>query len=649
MSTLPTPTLDDRRFQDLVDDAKRLVQRRCPEWSDHNVSDQGVTLIEAFAWMTDQLLYRLNRVPDRLYVKFLELIGVRLFPPSAARCPVTFWLSAPQASVVTIPAETEVATVRTESDAAIVFSTVDPLHIVPCSLIAAVSMTADDRAADHTAELGTDAGFFCFEAVPRTGDALLVGLSEAVPSCTVTLRLDCRLEGIGVDPDRPPIRWEASTGDGWARCVVDSDGTGGFNRDGETVLHVPAAHRTSILAGRRAGWLRARVVDAGDGTPGYRASPRILQIRSSTIGGTVEALNAAAIVGELLGSSHGVAGQRFPLQQRPVVATEEAPVLEVSADEGWEEWTHVDGFAESGPEDRHFLLDPVTGEVCLGPEVREPDGTLRRFGAVPPKGAVLRLRRYRTGGGRQGNVARAALCVLKSSIPYVDRVENRAAAHGGVDGEDIENAKRRGPMALHSRSRAVTLDDYVELAREAAPEVARVRCVPAGDGAAGGVRVLVVPAVQQEDGGRLRLEQLVPAESTLASIAAHLEQRRTIGARVTIQPPVYQGITVVARLRPRSRTIPQQVQAAALEALDRWFHPLRGGPDGSGWPFGRPAHIGDVYSVLQRVRGVEYIEDARLFAADPITGQRGTATQRIVLDPHALVFSYDHQVVVEGA
>ena len=111
---LPVPNLDDRRFQDLVDDAKRLVQQRCPEWTDHNVSDPGVTLIEAFAWMTDQLLYRLNRVPDRHYVKFLELIGVRLFPPAAARGEVTFWLAAPQPDTIRIAADVRASLRRWE-------------------------------------------------------------------------------------------------------------------------------------------------------------------------------------------------------------------------------------------------------------------------------------------------------------------------------------------------------------------------------------------------------------------------------------------------------------------------------------------------------------------------------------------------------
>ena len=110
---LPTVTLDDRHFQDIVDEAKGLIPQFCPEWTDHNVSDPGVTLIELFAWMTDLLLYRVNQVPDRMYVKFLEMIGVRLDPPRAARAPITFYLSAPQPGPVTITENTEVATVRT--------------------------------------------------------------------------------------------------------------------------------------------------------------------------------------------------------------------------------------------------------------------------------------------------------------------------------------------------------------------------------------------------------------------------------------------------------------------------------------------------------------------------------------------------------
>ena len=62
---LPEPILDDLRFQrDLVDEARRRIIRYCPEWTDYNVSDPGITLIELFAWMTEMTLFRLNQVPE---------------------------------------------------------------------------------------------------------------------------------------------------------------------------------------------------------------------------------------------------------------------------------------------------------------------------------------------------------------------------------------------------------------------------------------------------------------------------------------------------------------------------------------------------------------------------------------------------------
>src|SRR3954467_14576194 len=98
---LPVPNLDDRRFQDLVDDAKRFTQRRCPEWTDHNVSDPGVALIESFAWMVDMMLYRVTRIPERLPVRLLDLLGLPLRPPTSARVELALRLAAPATEVIT--------------------------------------------------------------------------------------------------------------------------------------------------------------------------------------------------------------------------------------------------------------------------------------------------------------------------------------------------------------------------------------------------------------------------------------------------------------------------------------------------------------------------------------------------------------------
>ena len=124
----------------------------------------------------------------------------------------------------------------------------------------------------------------------------------------------------------------------------------------------------------------------------------------------------------------------------------------------------------------------------------------------------------------------------------------------------------------------------------------------------------------------------MPSDDTLEKISRRLDECRVIGVRVLTEPPAYRGITVVARLRARARTNPTRLQEAALEALYRYFHPITGGPDGSGWPFGRPVQVGEVYAVLQSVRGLELVEDVRLFGADPITGQRGQSVPRLDLD-----------------
>ncbi|MER6438286.1 MULTISPECIES: putative baseplate assembly protein [unclassified Streptomyces] len=647
---LPSPNLDDRRFQQFVDDAKRYIQQRAPEWTDHNVSDPGVTLVETVAHMADQIVYRLNRVPEKNHLAFLDLVGITLFPPSAARTDVTFWLSAPQEEPIVLPVGTEAATLRTESEEAVVFATERQLTVVPTALRHLVVQHHGLPVTDRTADLAEGKDVLCFAEAPAPGDCVLFGLTTAVPHCAVALELDSRVDGVGVDPRQPPLVWEAWTEDGWTACEVDRDGTGGLNRPGDVVLHVPGGHTLSRTGGQEAGWLRCRVTDPLPDQPFYTTSPTVQAAAAFTLGGTASAIHAETVHDEALGESTGLPGQRLRLTRFPVVGDTPPVLLQTAERDGWTDWDVVPHFAASGPDDRHIALDAATGEISFGPAVREPDGTLRQFGSVAPKGAVIRARRYRTGGGRAGNVARGAVQVLRSSVPYVAEVVNREAARGGVDGETVAEAKTRAPITLRAQERAVTLRDYEELARRAAPETARITCLEGDEGEHGAyaVRVLVVPQAVPDPGGRLRFEQLVPGDSLLRRITRYLDERRLIGTRLAVGPPFYQGVTVVATVHAFRGVDTDRVRRQAHDALYRHLDPLTGGANGTGWPFGRPVQSGEVFAVLQRVPGVELVDAVQLHPADPLTGKRGDPTDRIDLEAPSLVFSFDHRVRVIG-
>lgn len=649
--SLPSPNLDDRRFQQFVDDAKRYIRQRAPEWTDHNVSDPGVTLVETVAHMADQIVYRLNRVPEKNHLAFLDLVGITLFPPSAARTDVTFWLSAPQEDVILVPAGAEVATLRTEREEAVVFATERDLAVVPCAMSHVVVQHHGQPVVHRTTDLVEGKDVLCFAEAPNPGDCMLIGLTAAAPHCALALELDSRVDGVGVDPRQPPLLWEAWTEDGWQPCEVDRDGTGGLNRPGDIVLHLPGGHVLSRNGGHEAGWVRCRATDPLPGQPFYTTSPSIRSVEAYTIGGTTRAVHAETVHDEALGEATGLPGQRLRLAHAPVVADDPPLLLQTTADHGgWQDWEVVPHFAASRPGDRHVTLDAATGEIAFGPAVREPDGTLRQYGAVAPKGAVVRAHRYRTGGGRGGNVARGAVQVLRTSIPYVAEVVNREAARGGVDGETVEEAKLRAPITLRAQDRAVTLRDYEELARRAAPETARITCLEGEEGRHGAyaVRVLVVPQAVPDPGGRLRFEQLVPGDALLGRITRHLDERRLIGTRLAVGPPYYQGVTVVATVHAFRGVDTDRVRRQAHDALYRHLDPLTGGADGQGWPFGRPVQTGEVFAVLQRVPGVELVDQVVLHPADPLTGKRGDPTDRIDLERPSLVFSFDHRVRVMG-
>src|SRR3954467_2785878 len=77
---IQSPQLDDLRYDAVVQQLLRRIPVYAPEWTDWNDSDPGVTLIQLFAYLAEQVGYRLNQVPEKNHVELLQLLGVRLRP-----------------------------------------------------------------------------------------------------------------------------------------------------------------------------------------------------------------------------------------------------------------------------------------------------------------------------------------------------------------------------------------------------------------------------------------------------------------------------------------------------------------------------------------------------------------------------------------
>ena len=651
--TLPTPNLDDRRFQDIVDEAKRLIPRYCPEWTDHNVSDPGVTLVELFAWMTEMIIYRLNQVPDVLYTKFLELVGLQLFPGAPARVELTFWLSAPQPEPVTIPAGTQVGTVRTGQEESVVFITNSALLVRQPELIACLTGTDQGRYKDCWADLRAPRERVTAFPTVRSGDAIYFGFADGLASNLIRLDVEARIEGIGVDPDRPPWSWEAWTGDGWAPARLLSDGTRGLNTDGALELILPDRHGPLTLGPTRAHWLRCRMLEPVGDQPAYENSPEVVTVAVTGLGGSAWAHHGQPVAAETLGHSDGEPGQRFRLRRAPVLSRQPHEVIETIevTPQGVrrQRWQEVEAFTDSGDTGRHVVWDAATGEIRFGPRIRYPDGTVVQHGAVPPIDSEVVVTGYRTGGGRRGNVGAHTIRVLKTSIPFVAEVSNIDPARGGVDPESVENARMRGPLALRTGQRAVTADDYERLTLEASADVARARCLPPEE-SGGPIRVFVIPRLHVTP-EELTLDDLALPDELEREVTGYLDERRTLTTRVEVGTPSYQGVTVVAALRAAPGSSADLLRDHALSTLYRYLNPLVGGAEGEGWPYGRTLTVGELFALLAGIEGVVGVEEVLIFltdlrTGDVDTGEGGRGHQRVRLPADTLFASHRHQVRV---
>ena len=271
--------------------------------------------------------------------------------------------------------------------------------------------------------------------------------------------------------------------------------------------------------------------------------------------------------------------------------------------EAWVRWESREQLFFSGPGDRHYALDRAVGRLSFG------DGA---NGRVPPATAAILIREMSSGGGSKGNVAARTITQLLGVVPGIEAVFNPRAAEGGADGEPATAVLERGPRTIRHRGRAMGAADYETLAAESSPAVRIVRAIPgrhpSGQRLPGWVTVLIVPYSQDA--------KPFPSFGLREHVRTFIEQRAPADLaalhRIQVTGPTYLEIGVTATIVPSDPSQAGAVEKSVRQTLERFLHPLFGGPGGTGWDLGRDVYLSDVAAALERTAGVDYVEELAL-------------------------------------
>jgi len=434
---------------------------------------------------------------------------------------------------------------------------------------------------------------------------------NAFPNSSISLYVSANGEKESDDP--AAVEWQYSAGPGevgWSSlgCL---DSTADFTHSGLIAFLPPADFARRSEFGLPLYWVRA-VLGSGQ----YYTQPQI----SALLFNTVMARHATRIENEVLGSSDGSKNQIFRSALSPVLegqqldvrelevpsATEQDAIKKNSGDDAisivadeagrptriWVRWAEAPDFYASGPRDRHYVLDHLAGRIQFG------DGI---SGMIPPMASGnIRMRSYRTGGGVQGNKPAGAITELRTTVPYVQGVTNHIAASGGAEAESYESLIERMPRTIRHGGRAVTYEDYEDLAMLASPEVARARCVRFYDERdVGKVALLVVP--------RSADAKPIPSLEMKKRVEEFIEQRNSPFVQLTVGEPEYVEVSVIVDIAPTSLEAAGRLKQVVPERISRFLHPLVGGFEGEGWGFGRKPHLSDLYYLIEAIPDVDHI------------------------------------------
>jgi predicted phage baseplate assembly protein len=622
---LQAPNLDDRQYSDIVAEAKTLIARYAPEWTNYNESDPGVTLVELFAWLSEILIYRLNQVPDLNYIKFLQLLGIELQAAQPARAELTFTPARLDLVSTIVPIRTQISA-PSDAGTPVLFETDESLVVIG-AILAAVQ-TFDGFGYTVQTEKNGNAGqwFHPFGQNPKPGNALMLGFRSPVafPQDQINLAVSLFTSSLvrpviqcaGALPPPANLAWEYWNGSLWVTVDIDKDGTRAFSQDGHILFPGPGDDVATAAIGNvseKLYWIRARIEQTT-----YEIAPKIAAIRTNTISAT----QAITFTDEVLGGTDGTPNQTVQVTNTPVMhldspltavtaggtkVTISSVRLEIDEGQGFNVWQEVDDFFSSKPNDRVFTIDRNTGVITLG------DGEHGQIASINPANTTSNVvaRWYRAGGGSNGNVGANTITQIQTSLPGIKSAINYEAATGGTDEETVAAAKQRAQSALQSKNRAVTAGDYEYLASQApGANVRRTRALPlyhpdfpAGQ-VPGVVTMIVVP--NSEDPNPM------PNNTTLQAVCVYLGQHRLLTSELYVVGPVYRKIKVAVQLVVQPGADLATVKNAAQNSLATFFHPLTGGNDRTGWPFGGEIYYSDVYRRILDVDSVLRIQDNQL-------------------------------------
>lgn len=649
---LDIPDLDDRTYEEILEDALKRLPVHSDEWTDHNAHDPGITVLETLAWLAETYSYQLDRVTDAHRRKYLDLLGVRPAPPTPAS--VDLQLS-PDDAVDELPAALQGAEipegepVRVDDGAGFTgtFETTKPVTLTAASIDRVVTDHTGGLTDNTTANETYGMQFLAFGERAAAGDALYLGFDrdpfvaaeEDIVDVTVDYHDADLPEIVPHEADDPEFRpsvelaWQyctdygAWTEDGaWAEFDVRRDQTKQLYRGGTVALEKTPAWDgtpgTILHHDEEFIWIRCTVV-----TPGYEIPPSLNAVRMDI----VPARHGATKLNEELVRPDGGSGTTAGPGQ--TFEFEHSPVLDAEITVGGEPWDEVAEFDASGPDDRHYVIDSTRSAIRFGNGV---DGTL------PAAGQPVVARSYDYGGGERGNVPRSSSCTFERDEFEDVPVSLRNRGTGGADAESLDAAIVRLRTDLRTPYRAVTLDDYRQLATQT-PGLRFGRAtalVGRTDDAAGGggheeVRVVVVPYSTRP--------KPQPSDGFLDAVRRHLDRHRLLTDRVRVEPPTYVEISVETTVRLAPGYAERDRIAAVESALDAFLDPLdRSGEDG--WPFGRPVYRSELYEVIETVDGIGVVLDVSVRAGD--AGNRDV-DGNVLLGESGLPYPAGHDVIVE--